>query len=225
MINSLGEERASHGNHFQESLRSSIARGLPGSEVQWKMASSDRFLKDFPRNPGKDAREAAVLVILFPEQGSVHTLLMKRPDYTGHHGGQISFPGGKMEPSDEDLVKTAVREAFEETGCKAENSGIIGSLTPLFIPVSNMLVTALICWFNELPELHPDSHEVEYLITVDLTKLLDPSAVRFKPMEIRGETYDVRYFSYEGHVIWGATAMILNELLEIIKRDSIPLHL
>jgi 8-oxo-dGTP pyrophosphatase MutT (NUDIX family) len=80
------------------------------------MASSDRLLKNFPRLPGKDAHIAAVLILLYPYNGSIYTVFMQRPDYNGVHGGQISFPGGKKEPEDENVIKTALRETYEETG-------------------------------------------------------------------------------------------------------------
>ena len=89
---------------FIDGLKNEILAGLPGTEVQWQMASSDRMVRNFPRTPGKDARAASVLILLYPYNGSVYTVFMQRPDYNGVHGGQISFPGGKQEPSDENAV-------------------------------------------------------------------------------------------------------------------------
>lgn len=185
------------------------------------MASSDRMLRDFPKVPGPDARTAGVLILLWPENGSVYTVFMQRPDYVGFHGGQISFPGGKQEPADENIIRTALRESMEETGLNTENIDVAGMLTPLFIPVSNMLVTAVIGCTDEKPEFHPDPQEVDHLIAADLRRFLQPSIIKTKPMQLRGETYDVRYFALEEYVIWGATAMMLNELLEIFRREKI----
>jgi hypothetical protein len=95
-------------NRFADLLKTEIQKELPGTEVQWQMASSDRIIKNFPRVPGKDARIAAVLIILYPYNGSVYTVLMQRHDYDGVHGGQISSPGGKREPSDENVIQTAM---------------------------------------------------------------------------------------------------------------------
>jgi 8-oxo-dGTP pyrophosphatase MutT (NUDIX family) len=184
------------------------------------MASSDRFVKNFPRRPGKNAGIAAVMILLFPENGSVHTIFMQRPDYKGVHGGQISFPGGKKEPFDENIIQTALREANEETGVDPNIIKIIGTLTPLFIPVSNMLVTPVIGWTDKKPVFNYNPEEVLFLIDADLKKLLDPSAVKLKPFEIRGEMLDIKYFNYEENTIWGATAMILNELLIIIGKGG-----
>lgn len=206
------------GVNFPDKLQSAIKAGLPGSQVQWMMASSDRLLKDFPLNPGPDARAAAVLILLWPENNSIHTVFMKRPDYTGFHGGQISFPGGKQEPSDENLIRTAFREAEEETGFGTSDVENLGLLTPLFIPVSNMLVTAVAGWTPAKPSFRPDPSEVEFLIEANVLEFMEPSAIKTKQMEIRGGVYEIRYFDYKGHIIWGATSMMLNELLEILKR-------
>lgn len=204
--------------NFPEKLKAAIKQGLPGSQVQWMMASSNRMLEDFPLTPGPDARVAAVLILLWPEKDSVHTVFMKRPDYTGFHGGQISFPGGKQEPSDENIIRTAFREAEEETGINSSGIENLGLLTPLFIPVSKMLVTAVTAWIPAKPVFRPDPAEVDFLIEADINEFMTPSAIKTKPMEIRGGVYEIRYFDYKGHVIWGATSMMLNELLEILRR-------
>src|ERR1035437_521756 len=211
-------------NDIINRLKIEILKGLPGTDIQWQMASSDRFVKNFPRLPGKNARIAAVLILLYPQNGSIHTVFMQRPDYNGVHGGQISFPGGKKEPEDENVIQTALRETYEETGVDPSNVNIIGTLTPLFIPVSNMIVTPVIGWTNEKPEFNHQSEEVLFLIEADLKKFLDPSIVKLKPFEIRGELVEVKYFDYKGNTICGATAMILHELLIIIRRSGLFLR-
>jgi 8-oxo-dGTP pyrophosphatase MutT (NUDIX family) len=205
-------------NSFPVILKNELLKPLPGTDVQWKMASSDRMIRDFPRVPGPDARVAAVLILLYPDTGSVHTVFMQRHNYDGVHGGQISFPGGKKEDSDKDIIHTAIREAEEETGIDPEGISVLGTLTPLFIPVSNMIVTPVVGWTEKMPDFKHQPEEVVFLIDAELKRFLDPSMLKIKPFEIRGEMIDVRYFDYNGNVIWGATAMILNELLTIIKR-------
>jgi 8-oxo-dGTP pyrophosphatase MutT (NUDIX family) len=205
---------------FAEKLRNEIQKGLPGTEVQWQMASSDRMVRNFPKVPGKDARVAAVLILLYPDHGSIFTIFMQRHDYEGIHGGQISFPGGKKEQSDKDVIHTAIREANEETGVDPSKISVIGTLTPLFIPVSNMIVTPVVGWIKEKPVFNHQVEEVAFLIDSDLKTLLDPSIVKIKPFEIRGELIKVKYFDYKGNMIWGATAMILHELLTLIRRGS-----
>jgi 8-oxo-dGTP pyrophosphatase MutT (NUDIX family) len=207
-------------NDFVSKLKNELLNGLPGTDIQWQMASSDRFVKNFPKVPGKDARVAAVLILLYPFKGSIYTVFMQRHDYNGVHGGQISFPGGKQEPEDENVTQTALREANEETGIDPSGVYVIGTLTPLFIPVSNMIVTPVLGWIKGKPAFKHKQDEVLFLIEADLKILLDPATVRLKPYEIRGEMLEIKYFDYEGNTIWGATAMILHELLIIIRRGG-----
>ncbi len=206
---------------FKEILKIEISKGLPGTEVQWAMASSDRLVKDFPRVPRSDSAVAAVLILLYPENRNVHTIFIQRPEYNGVHGGQISFPGGKREPGDIDLTATALREAAEETGIIPGKVVILGILTPLFIPVSNIVVTPVVGWTENKPDLIPEKNEVVFIIEADLGSFLDHTIIRTRPFDIRGEKINIRYFDYNGHVIWGATSMIFNELLTIIKRADL----
>jgi 8-oxo-dGTP pyrophosphatase MutT (NUDIX family) len=207
-------------NSFPAKLKAELQKDLPGTEVQWQMASSDRMMKNFPRVPEKNARVAAVFILLYPEAGSVYTVFMQRPDYDGFHGGQISFPGGKKEPFDKDIIQTALREANEETGADTSKTEILGTLTPLFIPVSNMIVTPVVGWNEKKPVFNHRPEEVVFLFDASIERLLDPSIVKTKPFKIRGEMINVKYFDYDGHVIWGATAMMLHELLTIIKKTG-----
>jgi 8-oxo-dGTP pyrophosphatase MutT (NUDIX family) len=205
-------------NNFATRLQNEILKGLPGTEVQWQMASSDRMVKNFPRSPGNDARVAAVLVLLYPHNGSLNTVFMQRHDYDGVHGGQISFPGGKKEPSDRDIIHTAIREAEEETGVDPSIISVIGTLTPLFIPVSNMIVTPVVGWTEEKPSFNHQPEEVVFLFDAEIGRLMDPAILKLKPFKIRDEMINIKYFDYDGNVIWGATAMILHELLVILRR-------
>jgi 8-oxo-dGTP pyrophosphatase MutT (NUDIX family) len=209
--------------NFLKTVKAEINKPLPGTEVQWQMASSDRMVKNFPKKPGKDARIAAVLILLYPDKGSVHTVLMQRHEYVGVHGGQISFPGGKQEPEDESIIRTALREAHEETGVDPAGINVIGTLTPLFIPVSNMLVTPVVGWLDHKPVFNHQPEEVVFLINANLSRFLEPSIIKTRPFEIRGEFLEVKYFDYDGNVIWGATAMILQELLVILRKCCLPL--
>ncbi|MFN8240372.1 MAG: CoA pyrophosphatase [Bacteroidales bacterium] len=207
--------------YFREKLRSVLTGALPGTDVQWEMASSDRHVAGFPRVPGKDAREAAVLILLYPIDSKVFTVFMQRPGYDGVHGGQISFPGGKKEADDKDLIHTALREAAEETGINPGLVTVEGILTPLFIPVSNTIVTPVVGCYSERPHFIPDNNEVVFLIEAPVDDFIDGSIISNKKMDIGGRTLDVRYFNYHGHVIWGATAMILHELLTAARRSGL----
>ncbi len=208
-------------NAFAIRLKNEIQKGLPGNEVQWQMSSWDRLLQNFSMFPIEDARIAAVLILLYPVNDSVHTVFMQRPEYDGIHGGQISFPGGKKEPEDDSVIQTALRETWEETGADPSEIAIIGTLTPLFIPVSNMLVTPVVGWLNEEPQFKYRPEEVSFLINAELKRFLNTSIVKSKPFKIRGELIEIKYFDYEGNTIWGATAMIHQELLALIRRGGL----
>ncbi len=205
---------------FAEKLKIELSKGLPGTEVQFQMASRHRF-SDFPTSPGKDTLNASVLILLYPHLGSVYTVLTQRQSYDGIHSAQISFPGGKREPADVSDVHTALREAEEEIGIDQSLISVFGTLTPLFIPASNILVTSVIGWVKNKPEFNIDPKEVAFLIEADLKKLIDPGLVKIKAHEIRDRIIEVKYFDYEDNMIWGATAMILQELLAIIKNSGI----
>lgn len=206
---------------FKDTLKLEILKELPGTEVQWALASSDRMVRNFPRVPREDSVQAAVLILLYPHKNKVHTVFIQRPDYDGIHGGQISFPGGKREKGDPDLSFTATREASEETGIDPDSLEITGILTPLFIPVSNILVTPVVAWSDLRPDFRIQESEVRFIIETELNRFLDYSIVKTRPLEIRGEMIDIRYFDYDNHVIWGATAMMLHELLTIINRAAL----
>jgi 8-oxo-dGTP pyrophosphatase MutT (NUDIX family) len=207
-------------NRFANKLKEEISKGLPGTEVQWALASSDRMIKGFPRIPKEDSKAAAVMILLYPKQNLIHTVFIQRPEYDGVHGGQISFPGGKQEVSDPDLTYTALRETSEEIGVDPSEINVISELTPLYIPVSNIVVTPILGWLEKRPVFKRQEDEVVYIIEADLRSLIDPSAQKIKPFEIRGSLIDIKYFDYKGNVIWGATAMIFHELLTILNTGS-----
>jgi hypothetical protein len=120
-------------------------------------------------------------------------------------------------------MQTAFREAFEETGIIVTSDNFIGTLTPLYIPVSNIVVTPYIAWLNKKPDFKPDTREVVHIIEATLQKFTDCSIIKTKPFYIRGEMINIKYYEYLGNVIWGATAMMLHELMFILRRGSIIL--
>lgn len=206
---------------FTRDLQAALGKPLPGTDIQWEMASSDRMIKNFPRKKRSDSKLAAVLILLYPVNNKIFTLFIQRPVYDGVHSGQISFPGGKMEEEDRGLTDTAIREACEEVGLCRDKLDILGSLTPLFIPVSNIEVSPIIAFCKIHPSFTPDDQEVVDLIEVPLAGFFKPGIVQEKPMIVRDEQLDMKYYNYNGKVIWGATAMILHELLVIIENYNI----
>jgi 8-oxo-dGTP pyrophosphatase MutT (NUDIX family) len=191
---------------------------LPGLESQLIMASRKRVNFKFRTGLMSSARPSGVLLLLYPKNGEICFILMRRPDYTGVHSGQISLPGGKFEPSDSDLVATAIREAKEEVGIKPSAVNIIGTLTPLYIPPSNYIVTPALGWAEQRPEFKADPREVDEMIEVRLPDFLDDRHVQSKRIKLfMGLSANFPCFYIDGNIIWGATAMILSEFRVILK--------
>ena len=201
------------GKRFAEQLR----LPLPGVKAQKIMAprpiNTKRFQEDF-ENP---ARLSAVMILLYPSNSDIFISLMKRPKYSGVHSGQISFPGGKHEKYDKDLIETALRETEEEIGVDRLNINIIGELTDLFIIVSNFKVRPVIGLIDHKPEFIPDPYEVEGVLNVSLNSLSDPKNQGIETMSFRNDiVINSPYYNVHGNIVWGATAMIISELLAIV---------
>jgi 8-oxo-dGTP pyrophosphatase MutT (NUDIX family) len=172
-------------------------------------------IKNFPVSPG--IIPASVLILIYPENNEPWTVFIKRNEYPGAHSGQISLPGGKKEPNDMNLEHTAIREASEELGIREESIRIIRRLSPLTISVSGFEVHPFVGTIDVKPEWKPDKNEVTYLIETPLKNLLSAKAIKHEMWQLRGEMLKVPFFGVKKEKIWGATAMIFSEFIEIAK--------
>lgn len=200
-------------------LKNSISNGLPGEEAHLLLLPVDRQLSSIALESTNEYRQSAVSILLFEEEFKMKSLLIERQEYEGVHSKQIAFPGGKMEKDDPGLEYTARRECCEEINLPVEMGTTIGELTKIFIPVSKYLVQPYLIYLEgELPELIPDQHEVASIIKFDLSMLIQPDVIQHR--DIRFDNGFIRknvpYFDINGHVVWGATAMILSELRSIL---------
>lgn len=148
---------------FVQRLESRLSKELPGEEAQFSMAPIARKRIAEVSKEKYNPKQSAVLILLFPEGESIHTVLIQRPEYEGVHSGQVAFPGGKFEESDLELQHTALREAKEEVGIHPPDIQIIGSLTELYITPSNFLVKPFIGILNSKPNFMKDEREVQKL--------------------------------------------------------------
>ena len=204
---------------FINSIEEKLALPLPGLTSQLKMAGMRRLMEDGGVIVPDDAKKSAVLALFYPSDGKINLVFIKRAEYPGVHSGQISFPGGGWEERDKDLVDTALREAEEEIGVDRNDVTAIGKLTDLFIPPSNFLVTPVVGFIPEQPHFKPDPDEVDQILEIPMDELLDDSNIMEKEITIFPEvTLKVPCYYIDGSVIWGATAMILSELIELIRR-------
>jgi len=201
------------------SVKLQLHKKLPGMDSQQKMAPSDRTKGIFLSRTGSETVYAGVLILLFINRGKLYTVLIRRNLYPGPHSGQISFPGGKKELSDKTLAETALRETQEETGIPAHKIRVLGPLTPLFIPVSRFMVYPFVGFYPGDPVFNPDPSEVQEIILPDLCLLANGESCK---MTIHKDTQTILapYYEYGNHRIWGATAMILSEFLEILRNTG-----
>jgi len=185
---------------------------LPGKKAQLLAAPLSRE-KQMPTQSEymKIAEPAAVLLYCYPKEGQMHLTLIKRTEYEGVHSGQISFPGGKNEKSDRSLQHTAVRECNEELGIQIDENKNLIPLTPLYIPPSNYLVSPFVAHESFRPDFCPDVREVATQIELPLLKLLELTIEQRNIHNTDSKGALVPCFTYQGHFIWGATAMILSE--------------
>lgn len=201
---------------FLRQLRNDLAGPLPGRAAQFYMAPQPRPSGSFPyEQPRPDTRRGGVLVLLYPYQDMLYLPLILRPTYNGVHSGQVGFPGGGYEEGDGDLIQTALREAYEEIGVAADQIEVLGPLSPLYIFASNYLVHPTVAWVPGRPSFKTDPYEVALMLEVPLRDLRDPSNRRVEVWQLRDRTADVPFFAVQEQKIWGATAMILSELLAL----------
>jgi 8-oxo-dGTP pyrophosphatase MutT (NUDIX family) len=225
-------EHKSNADHFITRLQHALRDSLPGVRAQLEMAPLGR---EEPGLPSHGVRQSAVLALLHQRNDryripdALSLIFTLRPTSLRHHAGQISFPGGGVEPQDESLAPTALRETAEELGIPTATVRILGKMTPLYITPSRNLVHPFVGWLPRLPPLIPDPLEVSEILDVPLGYLLDSRNLGSHTWYRNGEaltapSYVVPAFVMDRHGraipdvhIWGATAMMLSELLTIVR--------
>ena len=200
-------------DHLERQLNS----GLPGLPAQLEMAPAYRQNPSALSTRDKPCREAAVLVLILPVENKAHLVLTVRRGDLQQHAGQVSFPGGKRE-ADESLRQTALRETHEEIGFPPQHVRILGGLTPLYINVSNYCVHPFVGVSEQHNgQLIPQEQEVERILQIPLHDFIDPEVRKTAPRIIQGTTLEIPYFDLEDQFIWGATAMMLAELIAVYR--------
>ena len=167
------------------------------------------------------AKKSGVLILFYLKHDEPHIVLIQRPEYDGTHSGQIALPGGKIEEGDKDIFHTALREANEEVGVVMQDVEVVGTLTDMFIPVSNFIVTPVVGFINYLPRFAPDKREVAEVIDLKLSHLTAVEELILNQVQLtNGLKMKVPSFEFNQKIVWGATAVILNELRHILKERS-----
>ena len=199
-----------------DGLKSALRRPLPGLTAQLEMAPMPRPGTVASPDTPEGSVPAAVLILIYPKNGTPHIVFIRRPSHSMHHKGQIAFPGGQIEGA-ETPVEAALREAKEEVGVHPDLVIVAGSLTPLYIPPSGYCVSPVVGLAAEIPAFIPFPEEVAEILEVPLAHLLDPATVRRETWRLERGDVAVPFYAFGEHKIWGATAMILSEFLAVIR--------
>ncbi len=204
-------------HRLRDRLPARLEQPLPGHEAHAQMAPRYSARDEALSIQDKDCRNAGVLALLLPHRNDNPAILLTvRREELPDHAGQISFPGGQQEGT-ETLAETALRESKEEINLNPASVELLGTLTPLYIPPSNFCVHPYLGIVGHSPSLTPTDREVDDVLRVPLPHFLDPETRVVEPWTLHGTTVEVPYYDVAGHTVWGATAMMLAELLAIIR--------
>lgn len=199
-----------------EQLQQRLTEELPGRNAHQEAAPYRKvYYDDMDIN---SVKKSGVLVLLYAKQNEPYITLIQRPEYDGTHSGQIAFPGGKVEESDRDIIHTALREANEEVGVIMEHVNVIGRLTDVYIPVSNFLVSPVIGTIDYTPDFIPEPAEVADILEMNISFLKETEELIPQKLKLSsGVKIEVPTFQYQQKTIWGATALMLNELRWLLR--------
>ena len=194
---------------------------LPAEASQFKMSPPFRIeLLKRQKAAMKNPNRAGVLALFYPDKAhQTKLILILRRTYNGVHSAQVGFPGGKIEPQDDSFEMAAVRETYEEVGVPIQDIEVLKPLTEVYIPPSNFYVKPFFGICKKTPNFVKEESEVEALIEVDLTHFMDDAVLISKMVETSYSIkVEVPAFKLNGHVVWGATAMMLSEIKDLLKQ-------
>lgn len=202
---------------FIQKLEKKLQQTLPGEPAQIKMAHPARYQG---RQAPPTATQAGVLALFFPKNEQWNLVFIERVSHNPRdvHKGQISFPGGRFDEGDGDFSSTALREAQEEVGVNPQDITLLGELTDIYIPVSNFHVHPHVGFIEYAPQWRPQESEVAGILEIPFDHFLNPLHRKVMDLQVNANftLSEVPYFDIDGRVLWGATAMMVSELVEVV---------
>jgi len=199
-------------------VSAALQRPLPGLTAQLRMSPQPRLRSERILDPFLDCRRAGVLLLLYPGDEGLCLVLTRRTESVRSHQGQISLPGGSLEPG-ETAVEAAVREANEELSVDPSALTILGQLSPLYIPLSGFCIYPVVAYAARRPAFVPSDIEVAEVIEEPLDHLLDSDTCAEEVRQLRGQEVRVLFYRIGAHKVWGATAMVLCEFVALLSGD------
>jgi len=209
---------------FKKVLEQAQSKSLPGEEAQKLLAPLGRSsMADLNLDLSK-VRQAGVLALFENVDDEAQLILTSRTEYPGTHSGQVSFPGGSLEKEDPDFQFTAQRETLEEIGVSPDEYSVWGELSPLYIPPSNFMVHPYLAWADGPLKMIPEEKEVAAIHRIALDRFLAEDAISVRPIKMtNGFKIKSPAFIMDGLVIWGATAMMISEIRQLVLREKVSL--
>lgn len=200
-------------------LEQKLSNPLPGVAAHLKMApvSRARELADNKDNV-PDAKKSAVMILFFHDDDALKMIVIRRSVYVGIHSGQIAFPGGRFEEEDENVQTTALREIEEEIGISADKIEVLGRLSDIYVPPSNFMISVFVGYLPERPEYKIDEREVDEVIEIPFSDFFKSDLVKEKDFYVGSlkTAKNAPYYDVTNAEIWGASAMVISELLEMM---------
>ena len=194
---------------------------LPGTVAHQKMQPKMTNGLPLKLKHDQDPRKGGVLILFYQDAGKLRFPIIERTSYEGIHSNQMALPGGRYEEQDEDQVTTAIREAEEEVGVIANEIEIIGCLSEFFVAASNYMVLPVLAKVDHKPNFISQPREVAEIVLPSVDDLINPDKLLEKEIVVKGGfKMNCPYFDLEGKVVWGATAMMLSELVEILNEQE-----